>query len=623
MGFLDRPFRDRAEAWTANHEAAPQTSVSHRRDRSSEERFTRREPPTELDWTNAKYVPLPPSPPTWEVDGRDEFHSEYDNPALKPVFDAGFKKQHAKVVRLAPDLSAEQRQDRLGDVIAKAYRKVIVQRMKAGQLSAAAERSLEMFEMVPGDVQDVDRRRLNRILDQMDKQGKQHNFERVEAASPPSQPLFAVSDDSGWVLDGERKLEVDERPDPAFKVAAIDGAGTWLLEGSKKNVARPDAEASLLRMNRHGQLIAAGQLNHDAYRVGVGSAGPSIAIMDSDGALHIYDAGMNVVVETDLAKDPRVLDHFRTIETEYWGEFKSQVRAVDISPESDRYLFTLADEAWCCTVDGSTVWGVVMPLNDGWERVVGRSKEFGVGHEVEDALRLFGLSLPVAPDDIKQKWRALALAHHPDRNPDEPRALEKMTAVNHAFEILTGVDPDTLSFEESDTTHFERSAPDHVIDLGSGVQITITMSTGVPQDWVYAASFAAIDGGAYIATYSGRVILLSREGEARVVFDIGICPSEIVDMGRYTYFLTATRLYVVEDQDKIAAFLDVYQQGRLIVSQEGFGLLTSKALQWFTLAGAKLGDIRTRDPIRAIYATETGAVVQTRRHQVEVRGLAI
>jgi uncharacterized protein (DUF2252 family) len=121
-------------------------------------------------------VPLPPSPPTWEVDGRDEFHLEYDNPALKPVFDAGFKKQHAKVVRLAADLSAEQRQDRLGDVIAKAYRKVIVQRMKAGQLSAAAERSFEMFEMVPGDVQDVDRRRLNRILDQMDKQGKQHNF---------------------------------------------------------------------------------------------------------------------------------------------------------------------------------------------------------------------------------------------------------------------------------------------------------------------------------------------------------------------------------------------------------------------------------------------------------------
>lgn len=236
---------------------------------------------------------------------------------------------------------------------------------------------------------------------------------------------------------------------------------------------------------------------------------------------------------------------------------------------------------------------------------------------------LFDLSLPVAPDDIKQQWGALALAHYPDRNPDDPLALEKMKSVNHTFDIFTGIDPNSLSFEESDTTHLERSALGHVIDVDGGLQITITMSTRVPQDWVCAASFAAVDGGANVATYSGRVILLSRDGEARIVLDIGIRPFETVDIGRYTYFLAATRRYVVEDQDKPAAFLDVYQQGRLIVSEQGFGLLTSKALQWPTLAGAKVGDIRTRDPIRAIHATESGAVIQSRRHQVEARGLAI
>lgn len=107
------------------------------------------------------------------------------------------------------------------------------------------------------------------------------------------------------------------------------------------------------------------------------------------------------------------------------------------------------------------------------------------------------------------------------------------------------------------------------------------------------------------------------------MYDIGICPSAIVDVGRYTYFLTPTRLYVVEDQTKLAAFLDVFQQGRLLVSQTGFGLLTSKRLQWFTEAGVKVGELTTRDPIRAIHAAESGVVVQTRQHQVEVRGLAM
>ena len=146
----------------------------------------RREPPTELDWSHAEYIPLPPSPPTWEVDGRDEFHREYNDPALGPVFQAGFKSQHTKVAKLAASLSAEQRQGKVGEVIAKAYRKLIIQRTKAGQLDAAAKQCLEMFELVPGDVQDVDKRRFNRILDQMVEAGKKHSFTRVDVASPSS-----------------------------------------------------------------------------------------------------------------------------------------------------------------------------------------------------------------------------------------------------------------------------------------------------------------------------------------------------------------------------------------------------------------------------------------------------
>lgn len=583
----------------------------------------RREPPTELDWSQAEYIPLPPSPPTWEVDGRNEFHREYNDPVIGPVIQAGFKNQHTKVVKLAAGLSPEQRQGRqVGEVIAKAYTKLIIQRTKSGQIAAAAKQCVEMFEMVPGHIQDVDHRRFNRILAQMDKEGKKHNYTPVDAASPSSLPLFTASDDAPWSLAGEGKLQGDERPEPAFDIAAVDVAGTWLLDRSGSSVGRPEVKSVLRRIDRGGLLVGEKALRHDAYRTGAGTVGSSIAIMDSSGVLHVYDAGLNVLAETNLQEDPHVVDHFRTIDTNYWGEFKSQVRAVDVAPEGDQYLFTLADEAWCCTTSGRAVWGVVMPLKEGWTRVVGRSERFGVGQEVEEALRLFGLSLPVNPAEIKRKYRALAFAHHPDRNVGDASAAEKMKALNKAFEVLTGVDPNTLGFEESDVTYFARTTPDHVIEAG-GFRLEITITGGMPQDWVYAASFATANRGAYLATYSGKVILVSQEGRPVVVYDIGTCPSEIVDVGRYTYFLTPTRLYVVEDKVKLAAFLDVFQQGRLLVSQTGFGLLTSKRLQWFTEAGVKVGELTARDPIRAIYAADGGAVVQTRQHRVEVRGLTM
>lgn len=614
-GFFSRLFGRQTKAPVSSQTTGLEWLVSE-----SQKRSGRREPPTELDWSKAQYIPLPPSPPTWEVDGRDEFHREYNDPEIGPVFQAGFKGQHTKVLKLASTLSEDKRQGKVGDVIAKAYRKVIIQRQKAGKLAAAAKQCVEMFELVPSEVQDVDRRRFNRILGQMDKEGKKHSYTPIEVASPSSLPLFTVSDGCDWTLVGERKLNVDERPEPAFDIIAFDELGTWLLDRSGKSADQPSVKGVLRRMDRFGTLVGEKSLGHDTYRIGTGSAGSGIALMDSSGGLHIYDAELNVITEKNLQNDPRVQDHFRTIDTNYWGEFKSQIRAVDVAPEGERYLFTLADEAWCCMTTGRSVWGIVMPLKEGWKRIVGRTERFGVGREVEDALRLFGLSLPISPADIKKKYRALALVHHPDRSSGDPGAAEKMKALNNAFEVLTGIDPNTLGFEESDISYFARTAPDQVIEM-DGFRLEITMTGSTPQDWIYAASFAADDGNTYVATYSGKVILLSREGHPLIVYDIGTCPTEIVNVGRYTYFLTPTRLYVVEDKTKFAAFLDVFQQGRLLVSKTGFGLLMSKKLQWFTDAGFKIGELTTRDPIRAIYVIDNGAVVQTRQHQVEVQHL--
>lgn len=344
--------------------------------------------------------------------------------------------------------------------------------------------------------------------------------------------------------------------------------------------------------------------------------------MDSAGGLHVYDEHLNVVVERHLDQDPRVVEHFRTVETNYWGEFKSQVRAVDVAPDGQRYMFTLADEAWCCALDGRTLWGVRIPVKDGWERVVTRSKRTGIAREVEQALQLLDLGLPVRPEDIRRQYRKLVFAHHPDRNPGDPTAEAKTKALGHAFEILTGVDPESLELGDASITTFVRRQPDAVIET-AGIRLTITLHGESPQDWIYAASFASSDGGAYLATYSGRVILVSSEGAPVVVFDIGTCPDDIVEAGRYLYLLTRTRLYVIEDRRSLVAFLDVFQQGRLVVTKHGYVLLTANRVQWFAPDGAKLGELHSHDPVRAVHGIEGGTVVKTKRHAAVVRGLVL
>jgi hypothetical protein len=574
----------------------------------------RREPPVELDLSKCPRFALPSSPPTWEVDGRVQFHNDYKDPVLGPIFNAGFTGKFSTVIKMAGNLTQEQQQGAVGEIIANAYAKVIIQRMKAGQLVAAAKQSLEMFTLVPTHVKDVDRRRFNKVLAQMDKEGKKHNFTPVEVVAASAQPVFTQPDHAPWILHDERKLRADEKSTLAFDLIAMDGAGTW-------QVARMGTGQStkhmLRRTDQRGTTLGEKTLDHDVYRRGASAAG--MAIMDSSGVLHVYDTDLNTITVSNLRKDPRVVEHFRTIKTNYWGEFKSQVRAVDFSATGDRYLFTLADEAWCCDRSGNALWGVSMPLNDGWERFNENDRQPKVDPRVENALRELGLSLPTTTDEIKQKYRRLALKYHPDRNPgNEAATTEKMKSVNLAFEVLTGIDPTTLDFGDPDFTHFARTSPDSIIEA-NGIRFEITILGGAPQDWIYAAKFTE-DGGAYLATYSGMVVQVSPQGMPSRVFEMKAHPSGILTTGHQALFLTPTRLHVI-DEGKPVAVLDTYKQGDPLISENGFWLLASKKLQRFSWDGKKVGEWFAKDPIRAAYQSDAGAIIQTRQHQVEVLGL--
>ena len=613
MSFLSRLFEFRREKSSESRLTVPRSG----RHQSSDERDER---PIDIDLENIEYIPLPPSPNQWDLrDQRDQYR---EHPQIRKLLEASWQKKHAKVLRLSERLSTEMLNGETGKFVAKAYFAEIQSRLKSNKLTAAASLQQEMLRRVPNHCSDVDQRRFNKIVERLNKARIDHEFVKVDAPSPESMPQFEIIGASPWRLGAVTKLAKGEQPEPSLKLLSVVSDG--IVYSCKKDANFKEKSLHLLKHDVFGKLVSEQAISHDIYRIGINPSRNQCAIMDRDGILYIYDASLNLTAQVNLQNDFRVVEHFRTTDTSYWGDFRTQIRSIDVSLDGQHYLYSLADEAWCCSASGASVWGARVPLNEGWTRAIGKSERTALRQEVIDSLNVLGLQLPINAKEIKSRYRQLAFQFHPDRNPEKTESTIKMQRLNEAFRVITGVDPDTLEldYQESEITYFRKEGPDLVIDSG-GIRIEVNLPGGQAQDWIYAASFKTIGQGAFLATYSGKIIEVDSNGRPLKVFDVGTVPEQIVDTENFLYIRTATRVYVIDNLGTLIALVDIFDKGTFFATQKGFALLESKRLQWFSPDGEKVGEIIARNPIRRILETSEGLVVESRQHQAVIEGLTI
>jgi hypothetical protein len=439
-------------------------------------------------------------------------------------------------------------------------------------------------------------------------------------------PKFSV-DAEGWSVAAEEKLAPAERPDPAFKDVFPTGRFTHWFDAKGKREGFEYAASVLRVTDREGQVVAERGLAYDVYRSDVNADGTGILFLSREGMLHGYTERLDPFIDEHLNELPE----YRAQADRFGIEphaLKNHARCVAISTDRSQYLVTVVDEAWCLdTATGQVVWGFRMPSKEGWTRVVAdRSERAGTSAEVDAALRLMELALPVAPDDITKQYRALAMRWHPDRNPGDPRATARFQELGAAMELLTGANLTGLSGREAERVTYEQvlstarvSVPD---GAGSSVDMEFSISMGVSEsfasDWIYAANLGK-DGRAFLAGYSGKVVVVSPGGIPERVYDIGAVPRHIVDAGEHLYIITDTRLYVLAG-DRLEALVDVYGASDVIAADHGFALLEPKAVTWFTPAGARVGAVRSKDPLRRVMSTREGLVVETRQHRAHIAG---
>jgi len=435
---------------------------------------------------------------------------------------------------------------------------------------------------------------------------------------PQAEDAFEIRD-AKWRLTAVQKLPPAERPDPAFRRSHPVDSGLLMIDDLGKAKGLGPIRAAALRYDSDGKIAAKAGFARGIYRLGAHPLGCGLIAMSPDCVLHAYDEDLQPLFETALANTPEIQALCRRFDIhEDW--LKNHIRCVALSRDHQRYLFTAVDQAWCVDRQGRRIWGIQLPMKEGWTRVPSGGERSGTSREVDSALTLMDLSFPLTAEQVKRRYRELALRWHPDHNHGDPQAQENMKALNGAVELLTGINSRILSGHEEAT--FVRDEDRHEFDRG-GSKFTVMFSIGgelLARDWIYAADFAAHSNAGYLGGYSGRVLMVDPDSEALYVYDTGVPPKRITDNGEYLYILTDTRLYVVRD-DSLHGLIDMLDGGELVLAKSGFGLLEDKRLRWFSKEGGYLGSVLSKDPIRRVYCTADALAVETRQRRALITGV--
>lgn len=449
----------------------------------------------------------------------------------------------------------------------------------------------------------------------------EENARRASVAEEPAEREFAIRESNAWELISVERLRPEERPDPAFRQLHPVDSGLILIDDLGKSAQCGAAPAAALRYGRTGEIEARAAMLHDVFRIGINALGSGLIAMSSNCVAHAYDGALHPILETSLADSPEVRALQGRLEIPA-DKLKNHLRCVGIAFDSSRYLFTGVDEAWCADMEGRCLWGIRIPQTEGWTRVAESSRTYGTSAEVEKALRAMDLVLPVSREDFKRRYRELIKQWHPDLHPGNQEAVKRMTEINLAAEILTGLQQSALP-RYAGATYVKEFGRAEIQVGNAKLTISAGIHVGAVQaaDWVYAANFGGRNHGAFLAGYSGRIVQVDQDGNPLRAYDIGAVPRRIVDTGDYLYFLTDTRHYTLRG-DTLVAITDMPESGELLVAQTGFGLLERKRFRWFREDGEHLGTVVARDPIRRVYYSPQGMVVETRERKAVVGGVA-
>ena len=307
---------------------------------------------------------------------------------------------------------------------------------------------------------------------------------------------------------------------------------------------RPFATDLVVRVSATAPLL------HDVYRVATNPLGNGLIALSRECVLHAYDADLRPFIETAMAGDLEVERLCRRLDLDR-TRLKNCLRSVALSCDNSRYIVSGVDEAWCLTADGCGLWGLNLPVKEEWSPVTDDSAHFGTSEEISEALTVMSLRLPFSQEEFKSRYRELARRWHPDLNPGDPTAEERMKALTGAARAASRVStfPLCRPTRASGTRKDSSNRKSRSESTTSPVTFSMQVSELQAANWINATAFAGRSNEAFLATASGQIVQVSASGDPLRIFQTGTAPHRIADTGDFLYFLTDTRLYILSRRD--------------------------------------------------------------------------
>jgi len=361
------------------------------------------------------------------------------------------------------------------------------------------------------------------------------------------------------------------------------------------------------------------------------SAAGELSMCDFEGAA--YRIGWNPYSSAFITMSPEMLVSVRQLdgkslcslqlpvtEPEGQGTDKYQVRCVATSADGSRSLFSRVRQATFLDRALGEIWLAQTPPAPG----VIEKRSAPIRNDVSEpksdvisAANLLGVGKGAKADDIKRAYRAMAIRHHPDKNPADPEAPDRMKRINAAYEVLSNQPASEAWDTQSEVVTYYQSFSTSTVETVFG---SIEFSIGVVgqwQDWIYAAAINPEATRVFLGCYSGRTFELDASGRTVRMMKFSEPITNLMPLEGHLLIESHSKITSL-DKNRVCGSIAKPSGCSLTYSPGGVMVLQGKRLAVFGRDLKSLGEIEVFDTIRGFWKMNESLVLETNRAEVKV-----
>lgn len=555
--------------------------------------------PLPIDISRAKLIYLPQLPFT-----KDSLNEELDRNEYMLYwsdFNSGYSYYKNKSYQKAKEyfLKIYELQHRSSSYythLLRTYRKLVDKYISEHKYDKAKDELLEMFSKCPNTT-NTDIKKYNKLIDTIGTKEIGHILEKKE-------------------------LNVNIEPDFAIESKHL----TYLSESKKpRNLKLPSANImSIYNLIRHSDLIptslphlsfdknileynimdAIPNIEHGIYRFRESSKRNAFIMSSQDSIIYLYDSNLNLLHSFNASR---------------FSQHHYHLRRVELASNLSYFMFTNIDKAYLLDSKFTLIASWEVPHKEGWHKVKRDTVKPLTDIKVEEYQNLFSLSESFTKDDIKSSFRKLAFQYHPDRNPGNSHADDKMKEIIEAYEYLTKEEAKSAFKGMRDEEYWEKIINTHKIEV-AGLSLTLTLSIGGPgEDWIYGSGISDDGSRIYLGCYSGRTYQINRDGIAEKVY---IIPEDkegnygqsnpvtyVLEQNGFIYILSYWYLYIFND-DKLVKYIKL-DKAEVKWFDSGFLFKLNNDVMIYDANGDSLGYLSMKERINNICFKDNVLLVET------------